>query len=191
MKLATDNTILTRHVEVGVPAGSAPTTGGVLHAVRSSTQAALPPDGPDSSDADEQAGPGPAREQPACRQTQRVHGQGRHPCRGNGRQVVPTPPTPGESDQGQQEQEQQSPDEQSSSVGAVREVARRDRGAAAVRVPRLLPPIDHERFEGAADELVCLETPARFIAVGYSYDDFSPTTDDDVVACLEHASGRL
>lgn len=39
MKLASDNTILTRHVEVGVPAGSAPTTGGVLHAVGSRSEA--------------------------------------------------------------------------------------------------------------------------------------------------------
>lgn len=39
MKLASDNTFLTRHVEVGVPAGGAPITGGVLHAVGSRSEA--------------------------------------------------------------------------------------------------------------------------------------------------------
>jgi UDP-N-acetylglucosamine 2-epimerase (non-hydrolysing) len=39
MKLATDHTIVTRHVEVGVPAGGAFVTGGVLHAVGSRSEA--------------------------------------------------------------------------------------------------------------------------------------------------------
>jgi UDP-N-acetylglucosamine 2-epimerase (non-hydrolysing) len=39
MKLASDNTILTRHVDVGVPVGGAVITGGVLHAVGSRSEA--------------------------------------------------------------------------------------------------------------------------------------------------------
>jgi UDP-N-acetylglucosamine 2-epimerase (non-hydrolysing) len=39
MKLASDHTIVTRHVEVGVPAGGALVTGGVLHAVGSRSEA--------------------------------------------------------------------------------------------------------------------------------------------------------
>ncbi|MFW3171395.1 phosphoribosyltransferase family protein [Geodermatophilus sp. CPCC 206100] len=34
------------------------------------------------------------------------------------------------------------------------------------------------------DELVCLEAPHRFAAVGQAYDDFAPTTDDEVVELL-------
>lgn len=40
---------------------------------------------------------------------------------------------------------------------------------------------------GAADEVVCLLTPARFVAVGVHYRDFTPTTDDQVVELLERA----
>ena len=43
----------------------------------------------------------------------------------------------------------------------------------------------HSRCAGDADELVALETPAVFYAVGQAYEDFSQTTDDDVVDCLE------
>jgi putative phosphoribosyl transferase len=34
------------------------------------------------------------------------------------------------------------------------------------------------------DEVVCLRTPAMFRAVGQWYDDFSQTTDDEVLDCL-------
>jgi predicted phosphoribosyltransferase len=35
-----------------------------------------------------------------------------------------------------------------------------------------------------ADEVVCVHLPDRFVAVGQAYDDFSPTTDDEVRAVL-------
>jgi putative phosphoribosyl transferase len=38
-----------------------------------------------------------------------------------------------------------------------------------------------------ADDLVCLQTPRDFAAVGQFYVDFSPTTDDEVVELLERA----
>ena len=40
----------------------------------------------------------------------------------------------------------------------------------------------------AADEVVCVRLPERFLAVGQAYDDFSPTTDDEVRATLESLS---
>lgn len=40
---------------------------------------------------------------------------------------------------------------------------------------------------GAADELIAVDTPRRFAAVGHHYDDFTPTSDDEVVDCLRHA----
>ncbi len=40
---------------------------------------------------------------------------------------------------------------------------------------------------GVADEVVCLETPARFMAVGLHYRDFTPTTDEQVVDLLDRA----
>ena len=41
------------------------------------------------------------------------------------------------------------------------------------------------RLAGDADEFVCLETPEPFFGVGQFYADFSQTTDEEVVACLE------
>ena len=39
-----------------------------------------------------------------------------------------------------------------------------------------------------ADEVVCVHMPDRFLAVGQAYDDFSPTSDDEVRAVLEALS---
>lgn len=40
----------------------------------------------------------------------------------------------------------------------------------------------------AADELVCLQAPADFMAVGAWYEDFPQVTDDEVRACLRRAA---
>jgi putative phosphoribosyl transferase len=40
------------------------------------------------------------------------------------------------------------------------------------------------RLAHEVDELICLHTPRDFLAVGRFYDDFSPPTDDEVVALL-------
>jgi putative phosphoribosyl transferase len=41
------------------------------------------------------------------------------------------------------------------------------------------------------DELVCLKTPDRFFAVGEWYWDFSPTTDEEVIALLGKAADGI
>jgi putative phosphoribosyl transferase len=45
------------------------------------------------------------------------------------------------------------------------------------------------RLAGVADEVVCVETPAQFYAVGEWYQDFSQTTDEEVLDLLERAHG--
>jgi putative phosphoribosyl transferase len=40
----------------------------------------------------------------------------------------------------------------------------------------------------AVDDVICLQTPVPFSAVGLWYEDFSPTTDDEVRELLEQAS---
>jgi len=40
-----------------------------------------------------------------------------------------------------------------------------------------------------ADEVVCARTPINFQAVGQWYDDFSPTTDDEIRALLARGAG--
>jgi putative phosphoribosyl transferase len=41
--------------------------------------------------------------------------------------------------------------------------------------------------ENSADEVICLDTPPSFSAVGYYYRDFGQTTDDDVRDMLQEA----
>ncbi len=43
------------------------------------------------------------------------------------------------------------------------------------------------RFEATADELICLDTPQPFVAIGRWYRDFPQTTDEEVIACLRCA----
>jgi putative phosphoribosyl transferase len=65
----------------------------------------------------------------------------------------------------------------------------RAHGAQQVVLAVPVAPIDWEsRFGAAADLLVSLSTPEGFWAVGHWYDDFSPVTDDEVVACLERSA---
>lgn len=41
-----------------------------------------------------------------------------------------------------------------------------------------------------ADEVVCASMPENFQAVGHWYEDFSPTTDEEVIEALERAARR-
>ena len=64
------------------------------------------------------------------------------------------------------------------------------RAARAKRVVLAIPVAPREavvRLEQEADEVVCLETPPRFHAVGQWYRRFGQTSDDDVVRLLEDA----
>jgi putative phosphoribosyl transferase len=49
------------------------------------------------------------------------------------------------------------------------------------------PPRWEQGLAGVADELVCLETPPGFYAIGQWYDDFTQVSDEEVVRCLEQA----
>jgi predicted phosphoribosyltransferase len=44
-----------------------------------------------------------------------------------------------------------------------------------------------QEFCGMVDEAVCARAPARFVAVGQWYQDFSPTTDEEVRGLLQTA----
>jgi len=57
-------------------------------------------------------------------------------------------------------------------------------GRVVLAVP-VAPPEVHRRFAEDADEVVVLETPARFGAVGQFYDRFDQVDDDTVVALLD------
>jgi putative phosphoribosyl transferase len=65
------------------------------------------------------------------------------------------------------------------------------RAQGALRVVLAVPvaPVGWEaRIDGDADEFICLETPEPFYAIGQFYEDFSQTSDEEVIDCLERAS---
>ncbi|MFF8728462.1 phosphoribosyltransferase family protein [Streptomyces sp. NPDC015171] len=67
----------------------------------------------------------------------------------------------------------------------------RARGAARVVLAVPVAPADFaRRLGGDADELVCLDTPWDFSAVGQFYADFTQVGDDEVTACLRRADSR-
>jgi putative phosphoribosyl transferase len=64
-------------------------------------------------------------------------------------------------------------------------------GAARVVLAVPVAPAETLRHLPEADEVVCLALPADFVAVGYHYDDFSPTSDDEVIVLLDAAARRM
>ncbi|MFF7991397.1 phosphoribosyltransferase family protein [Kitasatospora xanthocidica] len=67
----------------------------------------------------------------------------------------------------------------------------RERGAARVVLAVPVAPADWtDRLAGVADELVCVETPSPFFAIGEFYADFSQTEDEEVLRLLAEARGR-
>jgi predicted phosphoribosyltransferase len=77
----------------------------------------------------------------------------------------------------------------SSMKAAVR--ALRAAGAARVTVAVPVGPPDTCReLRALADEVVCLQSPRLFMAVGEWYEDFSQTLDEEVIELLEAAAGE-
>ncbi|MEW2495677.1 phosphoribosyltransferase family protein [Streptomyces nodosus] len=67
----------------------------------------------------------------------------------------------------------------------------RARGAARIVLAVPVAPHDWtERLGGEADELVALDTPPDFYAVGQFYIDFAQVDDREVAVCLERTAGR-
>jgi putative phosphoribosyl transferase len=67
---------------------------------------------------------------------------------------------------------------------ALRAVRAREPAAVVVGVP-VGSPETCQALRAEADEVVCVRTPDRFVAVGQAYADFSATTDDEVRAVLD------
>ncbi|MEU6092339.1 phosphoribosyltransferase [Streptomyces sp. NPDC047085] len=67
----------------------------------------------------------------------------------------------------------------------------RARGAARIVLAIPVAPWDFaQRLGDEADELVCLETPSDFMAIGQFYGDFTQTDDEEVTAWLRRAAER-
>jgi putative phosphoribosyl transferase len=69
-------------------------------------------------------------------------------------------------------------------------VARAQGATRVVLAVPVAPPGSIHELRDAADEVVCLETPRDFFAIGQFYTDFSQTTDEEVVNCLRRGSAE-
>ncbi len=58
-----------------------------------------------------------------------------------------------------------------------------------IAVTAVAPPDTIQRLKGAADEVVCLETPEYFQAVGQFFEDFRQVSDEEVIAALAAMKG--
>lgn len=67
-------------------------------------------------------------------------------------------------------------------------IARAEGAARVVVAVPVAPQEWTQRLGDVADELVCVDSPAQFLAVGQFYDDFSPTTDGEVREVLRAAA---
>jgi putative phosphoribosyl transferase len=77
-----------------------------------------------------------------------------------------------------------------STARAACQVARAQGAARVLLAVPVAPPSAAAALAGDADELVCLETPQRFLAIGEWYEDFSQTRDEEVVSLLRAARAR-
>jgi putative phosphoribosyl transferase len=74
-----------------------------------------------------------------------------------------------------------------STARAACQVARAHGAARVVLAVPVAPPDWAATMGDDADELVALDTPEPFWAIGQFYRDFSQTSDEEVVACLNEA----
>ena len=74
-----------------------------------------------------------------------------------------------------------------STARAACQVARALGAAAVVLAVPVAPPSADRALRGDADEVICLEMPDRFLAIGEWYEDFAQTSDEEVVALLRAA----
>ena len=72
-----------------------------------------------------------------------------------------------------------------STARAACQVARALGAAAVVLAVPVAPPAADQALRGDADEVICLEMPDRFMAIGEWYEDFAQTSDEEVVALLQ------
>ncbi|MDR0345418.1 MAG: dienelactone hydrolase family protein, partial [Nocardiopsaceae bacterium] len=75
-----------------------------------------------------------------------------------------------------------------STARAACQVARAQGAAWVVLAAPVAPPAVRNTLAGDADEVIVLQTPARFAAIGEWYADFSQTSDAEVIALLQQGT---
>ncbi len=75
-------------------------------------------------------------------------------------------------------------------IAALRAV-RAKQPAKLVGAVAVAPPSTLKRIKEEADEVVCLEAPAHFYAVGEFFEDFSQVSDEDVIEILRQSTLKI
>lgn len=75
-----------------------------------------------------------------------------------------------------------------STARAACQIARALGASRVVLAVPVAPPGWRDRVGEDADELIAVATPAGFMAIGQFYDDFSQTSDTEVIRCLATAA---
>ncbi len=73
-------------------------------------------------------------------------------------------------------------------MSAALQMLRKREPARLVLATPVAPAETIDRLRPLTDDLVCLEMPENFYAIGQFYQDFPQVTDDEVVACLGGAN---
>lgn len=71
---------------------------------------------------------------------------------------------------------------------AALQVARAHKAGRVILAVPVAPPDTVREMAAHADEVVCLETPTAFFGVGQWYDDFTQTSDKEVIALLAESA---
>lgn len=74
-----------------------------------------------------------------------------------------------------------------STARAACAVAKAQGAKRVVLAVPVAPVAAGEALAGDADEFICLDQPRRFLAIGEWYDDFSQTSDEEVISLLRRA----
>ncbi len=77
-----------------------------------------------------------------------------------------------------------------STARAACQVARAHGATRVVLAVPVAPPETVAALRRHADEVICVEMPSSFFAIGQFYEDFSQTSDGEVVGLLERAAQR-
>jgi predicted phosphoribosyltransferase/dienelactone hydrolase len=78
-----------------------------------------------------------------------------------------------------------------STARAACQVAREEGAGRVVLAVPVAPRDWTDRLGDVADELVAVDTPEFFMAVGQHYRDFDQTTDDEVIRCLDRVARHV
>ena len=78
-----------------------------------------------------------------------------------------------------------------STARAACQVARAEGAREVVLAVPVAPRSARSTLAGDADEVICLESPGQFLAIGEWYDDFTQTSDQEVVSLLRQAVHRV